>query len=781
MSIEPLNEKLDEIPQKTEKAAPGDLSFLAIFGFLFAVLFLPAVIFPAQVLAWFLEQIALADFNSREFSVSGEIWFLAQAATVILISGLLFFFSHNPLRPIYKGWLLAGLLTLPAFALRFIDPNQDQLGALIQIAIGLLGGGAVLFLRRRSLQFSLRPVLTALAIAPLAIWPFLLWGAAGSVADIRLNLLAGLSFGLLAAGLAAKTTDNFLLDGLGISILLWILGSAFGYDGGQLALIVALPAFGFAAAALAPSVPALVVGLGLVAAAPLIFLDPTELTILISDLFPWATRAAFMMTLNGLGLGLLLWIIGLWRGRPNSVAIPVFFALVTWTGAFTCYFMFGLPGFYGDRLFVILKDQADLSQTAAIKDQRARAGSVYTTLTEHANQSQAEMRQFFDRVGVRYTPYYLVNALEVQGGMLARLYLLTRPEVDRVLVSPRLRPLPEKGESQMSGNATQVVENPGWNITMIGADKVWDEFSVTGKGVVVGQSDSGVDGTHPALSASYRGAAQGDDFNWYDPWNHSKTPQDNGGHGTHTLGSVLGSGGIGVAPGAQWIGCVNLDRNLANPALYLDCMQFMLAPFAQDSDSFQGDPARGAQVLNNSWGCPPLEGCDPNALKPAVDALRAAGVFVVASAGNEGPSCGSLNNPLALYDSAFSVGAVDQWGNMTDFSSRGPVSIDGSGRIKPDIVAPGRAIFSALPGKMYGNAQGTSMAGPHLVGVVALIWSANPALVGEIDRTEQILIQTAKPYSGSTSEGCFTGDIPNNAYGYGLVDAYAAVKMALEK
>jgi hypothetical protein len=142
---------------------------------------------------------------------------------------------------------------------------------------------------------------------------------------------------------------------------------------------------------------------------------------------------------------------------------------------------------------------------------------------------------------------------------------------------------------------------------------------------------------------------------------------------------------------------VNLDRNLANPALYLDCMQFMLAPFPLGGDPFlDGDPAKAAHVMNNSWGCPSIEGCDPNALLYATDNLRYAGIFVVVSTGNDGPSCETVASPLSLYESVFSVGAVDQFGNMADFSSRGPVIADGSGRIKPDIVAPGVEILSSF-------------------------------------------------------------------------------------
>jgi subtilisin family serine protease len=317
---------------------------------------------------------------------------------------------------------------------------------------------------------------------------------------------------------------------------------------------------------------------------------------------------------------------------------------------------------------------------------------------------------------------------------------------------------------------------------MIGADRVWDEFNVQGEGIVVGQSDSGVDGNHPAIAKQYRGVNSGDDYNWFDPWDGTISPNDEGGHGTHTMGTILGANGIGVAPKAQWIGCVNLDRNLANPALYLDCMQFMLAPFPHGGDPFfDGDPTKAVHVMNNSWGCPSIEGCDPNALLYAANNLRAAGIFVVVSSGNDGPACETVESPLSLYDSVFSVGAIDQAGNMADFSSRGPVTADGSGRNKPDIVAPGVDILSSLPEGTYGSNSGTSMAGPHMVGVVALIWSAQPDLIGDIDATEQLIMDTAQPYTGDTSAGCFTGDTPNHAYGYGVVDVYEAVKQALEK
>jgi Subtilase family len=750
---------------------------VAITVFVLAGLGLYTLILAGQSIAWFLEQSAIASESLAVLGNAGKLGFLAQAFVISAICGIGYALSKSRFRPVYLSWLIGALVTLPAFGLRFLGPNNDQVGAFLQILLGLFAGSAILFVRKREFR-PINRVWLALVIVALGIWPFLLWGALGSGSDTLLNVSAGLAFGLLTASLVNTTGRNYFLDGLGISVLMAILGSAYGYDGGQLLLIVVLPSFGFALVNIATDIGAITVAVGLLAAAPLVFIDPTELTVVLGDLLPWAMRAAFSMMALGLILGLVLWIGKKWTQLPRLDSR--FVALLFWALAMLIYVLFGQHGSYGDRLFVILKDQADVSEAAGIKDRNARLTFVYKTLTEHANVTQAELRATLERSGIHYTPFYLVNGMEVDGGALVRLYLLSRPEVDRILPSPHLRAIPQLGPP-LIGNFSAVLDNPGWNIKMIGADKVWQKFGVMGQGIVIGQSDTGVDGAHPALRASYRGLGQGDDYNWYDPWTNSRSPSDPEGHGTHTLGIILGKDGIGVAPAAQWIGCTNLERNLGDPPLYLDCMQFMLAPFPQGGNPFKnGDPTRAAYVLNNSWGCPTLEGCDAQSLRPAVEALRAAGIFVVVSAGNDGPLCGTLDNPPSIYASVLSVGAVDEAGDVAGFSSRGPVSVDGSDRVKPDLVAPGVQVFSSLPNGTYGPESGTSMAGPHLAGVVALMWSANPKLIGDIDRTEQILIQTARPYTGSEPSGqCFTGGNPNNAFGYGVVDAYAAVKMAL--
>ncbi len=306
--------------------------------------------------------------------------------------------------------------------LRFLGPNNDQVGALLQIVIASLGAVVILIFNRRSLRFD-RRVLFALTIVPFGIWPFLLWGALGSGTDILLNLLAGLAFGLLAASLIVVTESNYFLNGLGIGTLLAILGSAIGYDGGQLLLIVVLPSFGFVLSYLAESFAASTLAVGLLAAAPLIFIDPTELTIVLGDLLPWALKAAFLMMGLGLLIGLVAWIFLRRReaanvATPSSLTVPVFVPVGAWALAILLYGFLGLHGFSGDRLFVILKDQADLSGAAGMTDRNQRLTFVYQTLTDKANATQAPLRQTLDRFGIHYKPYYLVNSMEVDGSAL---------------------------------------------------------------------------------------------------------------------------------------------------------------------------------------------------------------------------------------------------------------------------------------------------------------------------------------------------------------------------
>ena len=766
---------------------PGQRSEGAAVLFLLMALLVPAGLLIYHLILWSTEQVAIASGSQAQLERAGLIGLAVQGVILTGVIAVLWRFSKDlRFKPVYAGWLVASLLAFAGLLLRLLGPNNDQLGSLLQILICVVSAIAVTRIRGRVSDRRPGNIALAFLFAAFGVVPFAVWGAFGSLTDAILSLLAGLSFGWLAALLMESTTENLLLDALGIGALLALLGSAIGYDGGQLILLAILPSFVFSLAVLMPSRASAAILTGLLAAAALIFFDPTELTIILGDLIGVAFKAVGLAVGLGLGVGLVALIIRTLTksGTDSSVrrALGAIAAVAAWLIVVAIFLTSGNRGFYGDRLFVILKDQADLSSIRQIGDIDERRSAAYQMLVQLANETQAGLRNTFDSFGVEYTPYYLVNAMEVRGGTLVRLYVSTRPEVDRVIPSPRLRPASSDESLAVMTGAEAAPTGVQWNVSMIGADRVWEEFGVRGEGIVIGQSDSGADVNHPELKQSYRGNQSGNDYNWLDPWNGKPFPYDDGGHGTHTLGTIVGQNGIGIAPGATWFACANLNRNLANPALYLDCMQFMLAPYPQAGDPLSdGDPTLAADVLNNSWGCPDLEGCDPNALLAAANHLRDAGIFVVVSTGNDGPSCSTVNAPLSLYDSVFSVGAIDRSGDMAVFSSRGPVTADGSGRMKPDIAAPGVDILSSLPGGTYGSNSGTSMAGPHVAGAVALLWSAEPSLVGDIDRTEQLLIQAADPYTGSTDIGCFTGNIPNAAYGYGVLDVYEAVKEVLEQ
>ncbi len=436
---------------------------------------------------------------------------------------------------------------------------------------------------------------------------------------------------------------------------------------------------------------------------------------------------------------------------------------------------------------VVLSRQADLSEAVALPSRVEKGRFVRDALLGTAAGTQGPLIERLKQLGVPYEPFFIVNAIAVTGGRALVLELAARPDVARVEGNPRvLVSLPRPGGTLFPTLSPDTVE-PG--IAYSHAPQVW-ALGYTGQGIVAGGQDTGYEWTHPALKPAYRGwngTVASHDYNWHDAI-HSSTgscghdataPCDDYGHGTHTMGTVLGLAGanqIGMAPGAKWIGCRNMDGGAGTPATYLECFQFFLAPYPVGGSPSQGDPAKAPNVTNNSWGCPTSEGCSALTLQAAAAAQRAAGIFTAVSAGNDGPGCSSVSDPPAIYDEVFSVGALNTGTDtIAGFSSLGPVTIDGSGRTKPDITAPGTNVRSSVPGGGYGSMSGTSMAGPHVAGAVALLWSAQPALVGQIDQTERILADSAVPIASSA---CGPASPPNDVYGWGRLDAKAAVDLA---
>ncbi|GAB1642238.1 S8 family serine peptidase [Krasilnikovia sp. MM14-A1259] len=425
---------------------------------------------------------------------------------------------------------------------------------------------------------------------------------------------------------------------------------------------------------------------------------------------------------------------------------------------------------HGDTTFwIMLRATPDLS-AARRATGRAKAGAAYRAATAATARHQAGLRALLTRHGARFTTYWISDTIRVTGGAALLRAVAARPEVKAVLPDDPVR-LP----ALTKGSAHATVQGTEWNIDRIGAPRVWNDSHDHGEGIVVANVDTGVQYDHPALAAAYRGRrADGTydhDYSWYDPAHicPGQTPCDNVGHGTHTMGTMVGRDGdtaIGVAPGATWIAAKGCESSSCSVASLLAAGQWIVAPTDRAGNNPRPDLA--PDVVNNSWGG--ASGFDPW-YSDVVRAWTAAGIFPAFSAGNSGPGCGTANTP-GSYTDTYASGALDAGDAIASFSSRGTGQ---DGLVKPNIAAPGVDVRSSVPGG-YAVYSGTSMASPHTAATVALLWSAAPALRRDIAATREVL-DTAAIDTDDRSCGGLPGD--NNVFGQGRLDAAAAVTLAL--
>jgi len=452
----------------------------------------------------------------------------------------------------------------------------------------------------------------------------------------------------------------------------------------------------------------------------------------------------------------------------------------------------------GTPIVIMLAEQADVSAAYEMKDQDARGWYVYNTLTQHAARTQVGLQEFLKSQGVTYQSFWAANMLVATADRSLVDKLAARSDVARVDSNLPTRGIedPVIEKFGVTTNEASAPETAEWGVLNVNAPAVW-ALGFTGQGMVIGNEDTGMRWTHNALKPKYRGwngTTADHNFNWHDSIHsgggscgaNAVAPCDDNGHGTHTTGTTLGDDGagnqVGVAPGAKWIGCRNMDQGNGTPATYTECFQFFIAP--TDLGGNNANPTLRPHVINNSWSCPSSEGCVTRAeLETIVNNTQAAGIFVAASAGNSGPACSTVSDPPAIYSASFSTGAIDINNTLASFSSRGPSTFYTPNLLKPNLSAPGVNVRSTTSTSdiSYGNMSGTSMAGPHVAGVVALLWSARPSLVRNIDQTKAILQLSANPAVTVTAQTCGgtpSTQIPNNSFGYGRVDALAAVNAA---
>jgi serine protease AprX len=441
---------------------------------------------------------------------------------------------------------------------------------------------------------------------------------------------------------------------------------------------------------------------------------------------------------------------------------------------------------------VVMAEQADLSEAAFIPRRKDKAPFVFQQLTATAERTQRQVLKAVQKHGSSYRPFFIVNMVRVERADLALLETLARlPEVSRIDPNPRVSNNLPRPESFDEGG-DRAVE---WGVLKINADDVW-ALGYDGTGIVIGGQDTGYKWDHAALKNQYRGwhgAYAAHSYNWHDAihsasggnpcGSNSPFPCDDHNHGTHTMGTMVGDDGgsneIGVAPSAKWVGCRNMDVGNGTPATYIECFEWFLAPTDSTGNIATANPALAPDVINNSWGCPTSEGCNSGnfaTMETAVNNLVMGGVMVVASAGNSGSNCNTINDPPAFYANSFSVGATNSTDDIAGFSSRGQASY--SNLLKPEISAPGVNVRSSLKNGDYGASSGTSMAGPHIVGTVALMLDANPNL--SIALLREKIEDSAVPRTTTQTCNSIPGsNVPNNTYGHGRADALAAVNAAL--
>jgi bacillopeptidase F len=406
-------------------------------------------------------------------------------------------------------------------------------------------------------------------------------------------------------------------------------------------------------------------------------------------------------------------------------------------------------------VIVALSDKADIH---LIKDQdkRLRRLKIITALKSKTDITQRPLRAFLENRNVKkIKSLWLINGMAITASASVIRVLATLPEVETIRLDEKIQ-APEP--------IYELAATPEWNLAAIRVHDPWD-LGFTGQGVVVANMDTGVDVDHPDLQSRWRGGFNG----WYDPNEEHDTPHDVDGHGTNTMGIIVGGdfGGsvIGVVPGATWI-AVKIFNDLGQASLSAihQGFQWLLDPDGNpDTDD-------APDVVNNSWGLDNTNRCFLE-FESDVQVLKAAGIAVVFAAGNSGPSLSTSISP-ANNPGGFAAGAVDQTNGIASFSSRGPSTCDGG--IYPELVAPGVSIktsdltFGGTYLDSYAIVSGTSYSAPHVTGAMALLLSAFPELA--VSEIELALRQSALDL------GLCGAD---NDFGNGLLDVMKAYQLII--
>ncbi|MBC7234782.1 MAG: S8 family serine peptidase [Chloroflexi bacterium] len=407
-----------------------------------------------------------------------------------------------------------------------------------------------------------------------------------------------------------------------------------------------------------------------------------------------------------------------------------------------------------------------------------RLSTVVKELQARAAASQRSAQRLLRARGLRQgtqeiVTLWMINGLGVTAPAEVIYKLAELPEVVQVLPNREIVGRWEKGRLSEDARAPEREGNaPTWNLAHVGAPALWQR-GLLGEGIVVASLDTGVDVDHPDLVEGWRGGGN----SWFDPYGEFPSwPVDVDGHGTAVMGVMVGrargclsqskasegarapeEGGIGVAPGAQWIAArIFRGDNKATALAIHQAFQWLLDPDGNP------DTPDAPHVVNGSWSLAGA-GCALE-FQRDVRALREAGILPVFAAGNAGPGPATSTSP-ANYPEAFAVGATDERERLYEGSSRGPAACGGEEKIFPDLVAPGVLVRTTGLQGGYTYETGTSMAAPHVAGGLALLLSAFPDL--DADEQAELLRRTAADLGPPGAD---------NESGYGRLDLLAAYR-----
>jgi subtilisin family serine protease len=430
-----------------------------------------------------------------------------------------------------------------------------------------------------------------------------------------------------------------------------------------------------------------------------------------------------------------------------------------------------------ESCLLVMKSQANTAQlnhklSLQSATRKERHETILKTLKSEASSSQSEIINYLQEKikqgGVKeFRTFWITNSIFLVATNDEIKKIASRNDVETIYENYPISLVDPVLVEKSSNNQAEKERC----FSAIGAREAWN-LGYNGRGRLVCNFDTGVEGDHPALSSNWRGNNGGSvSASWFDPYG-SVVPTDNKGHGTHTMGIMVGiseSDTMGVAFGAEWISAAVIDRGAGLSQTISDILSAF--QWAIDPDGNPETVDDVPDVISNSWGIPPglKPACDQTFWN-AMDNVENAGTVVIFAAGNEGPNPSTLRTPADRITSplnCFSVGAIDANSEdypVASFSSRGPSGCDGQTK-KPEVCAPGVQIFSSYPPDQYRLMSGTSMAAPFVAGAVAILRQYNPDAT--VDEIKQALLESASDL-GPPGE--------DNSYGWGLIN----IKRALE-